>query len=171
MSRRFRICLAKGGRGCLRPSYRRPKLTLISKKSKKYRYGRNFQNITSNERWIIGFSYVMSHFGTDILKIMALFLFWHLIILLTDRIWSPSPDFRRPKHSQNCPAANFRPKGVCSLMYTRLFTFYGPTNISLCFRLTGQRVKNLLFSLISFAAPQKTLAAYCELNFDATKLT
>ena len=26
---------------------------------------------------------------------------------LTDRIWSPSTDFGRPKHSQNCPAANF----------------------------------------------------------------
>ena len=29
-SRRFRICVAKGGRGCLRPSYGRPKLTLVS---------------------------------------------------------------------------------------------------------------------------------------------
>ena len=31
MSRRFRICMAKGGRGSLRPSYGRPKLTLVSK--------------------------------------------------------------------------------------------------------------------------------------------
>ena len=31
-SRRFRICVAKGGRGCFRLSYRRPKLTLFSKK-------------------------------------------------------------------------------------------------------------------------------------------
>ena len=31
MSREFRICMAKGGRGCLRPSYRRPKLTLVSR--------------------------------------------------------------------------------------------------------------------------------------------
>ena len=30
MSRRFRICMAKGGRESLRPSYGRPKLTLIS---------------------------------------------------------------------------------------------------------------------------------------------
>ena len=28
------VCMAKGGRGCSRPSYRRPKLTLISKKVK-----------------------------------------------------------------------------------------------------------------------------------------
>ena len=34
MSTRFRICLAKGGRGCLRPSYKQPKLTLIKKKWK-----------------------------------------------------------------------------------------------------------------------------------------
>ena len=32
ISRRFRICVAKGGRGCFRPSYGRPKLTLFSKK-------------------------------------------------------------------------------------------------------------------------------------------
>ena len=31
MSRRFRICMAKGGRESLRPSYGRPKLTLISR--------------------------------------------------------------------------------------------------------------------------------------------
>ena len=30
MSIRFRICMAKGARGSLRPSYRRPKLTLVS---------------------------------------------------------------------------------------------------------------------------------------------
>ena len=37
MSRRFRICMAKGGRESLRPSYGRPNLTLIStgKKNKK----------------------------------------------------------------------------------------------------------------------------------------
>ena len=29
MSRGFRTCMAKGGRGCLRPSYGRPKLTLV----------------------------------------------------------------------------------------------------------------------------------------------
>ena len=33
MSRRFRICMPKGGRGSLRPSYSQPKLTLLSKKS------------------------------------------------------------------------------------------------------------------------------------------
>ena len=29
---RFRICVAKGGRGCFRPSYEWPKFTLVSKK-------------------------------------------------------------------------------------------------------------------------------------------
>ena len=33
-SRRFRICMAKGGRGSARPSYGRPKLTLISREKK-----------------------------------------------------------------------------------------------------------------------------------------
>ena len=31
MSRRLRICMAKGGRGSLRPSYGRPKLTHVSR--------------------------------------------------------------------------------------------------------------------------------------------
>ena len=34
MSRRFRICMAKGGRESARPSYGRPKLTLISRGKK-----------------------------------------------------------------------------------------------------------------------------------------
>ena len=34
MSRRFRICMAKGGRESARPSYGRPKLTLISRRKK-----------------------------------------------------------------------------------------------------------------------------------------
>ena len=34
MSRRFRICMAKGGRGSARPTYGRPKLTLISREKK-----------------------------------------------------------------------------------------------------------------------------------------
>ena len=32
--------------------------------------------------------------------------------------------FRQAKHCQKGPAATFRPKGVCSSMYTGLFTFY-----------------------------------------------
>ena len=34
MSRRFRICMAKGGRESARPSYGRPELTLISREKK-----------------------------------------------------------------------------------------------------------------------------------------
>ena len=34
MSRRFRICMAKGGKEALRPSYGRSKLTLISREKK-----------------------------------------------------------------------------------------------------------------------------------------
>ena len=60
--------------------------------------------------------------GTDILNCGRISFVQQLIFLLPDRIWSPSADFRRPKHGQNCPAANFRPKDVCSSMYTGLFT-------------------------------------------------
>ena len=43
-------------------------------------------------------------------------------------------------------------------------------NVSLRFQVTGQRVKKIIFSLISFAFPQNTLSACCGLNFDATDL-
>ena len=35
MSRRFRLCVAKGRRGCFRPSYGWPKFTLFSKQKKR----------------------------------------------------------------------------------------------------------------------------------------
>ena len=78
MSRRFRICVAKGGRGYFRPSYGRPKFTLFKKKNckcdvKKNKHGRNFQNIASktNQRWVINYDKPLIHFGTNILKIVA----------------------------------------------------------------------------------------------------
>ena len=37
------------------------------------------------------------------------------------------PTSGRKKHSQNGPAATFRPKGLCSPMYNGLFTFYCPS--------------------------------------------
>ena len=72
----------------------------------------------------------------------------HLIILFTDPTWSPSP-----KQGQNYPAANFCLKGLCFLMYTRLFTFYGPSQYLSLSR--GRRVKKNQFSPISVAAPKK----------------
>ena len=53
--------------------------------------------------------------------------------VLTDRIWSPSSDFWRPKHGQNYTAASFRQKGVWSQIQIHHLTFYDPSQ-SLCFR-------------------------------------
>ena len=71
---RFRICVPKGGKGCFRPSYRRPKLTLVSKRERKSPTLRCHKKHISH-KWYI--------------------FFWHLIVLLTDRILSTSTDRRR----------------------------------------------------------------------------
>ena len=81
MSRRFKIGVAKGGRGYFRPSFGRLKLTLIPKKksvSKK-----------TNRATILKFW-----------KLCPYLFLWHLIFLLTDCIWSPSPDFGQPIQGQ-----------------------------------------------------------------------
>ena len=66
--------------------------------------------------------------------------------VLTDRIWSPSSDFGRPKHGQNYTAATFRQKGVWSQIQIHHLTFYDPSQ-SLCFRVTGPTVETDLMEL------------------------
>ena len=83
----------------------------------------------------------------------------HLIFLLTDCIWSHSPDFGRPKYGQNCPAATFPPKGVCSLMCTGLLTFYGPSEYLSSFPRNGPKSKNFQFVTDFLVRPQKKYQA------------
>ena len=85
MSRWFRLCMTKGGRGCLRPSYRRPKLALVSRcfttrlRCNKKRYCRYSQNIayTSNQRPLITYEETLINKGNDILKKM----WWYIFLL------------------------------------------------------------------------------------------
>ena len=49
------------------------------------------------------------------------------LFLLATRILPASTNFGQAKHGKKGPAATFRPKGVCSPMYTSLFIFYGPS--------------------------------------------
>ena len=79
----------------------------------------------------------------------------YLIILLTDHILSPSTNFGWPKQGQNCPAANFRPKGVCSPMYTRLFTFYGPSQYLSSFPSWWPKSKKIAFFTHFSCCPPK----------------
>ena len=73
------------------------------------------------------------------------------LFLLTDRIWSPLANFRRPKHGQNCPATNFCQKAVWSNMHNHHLTFYDPSQYLCCFQITARRVKKFCFSLISLS--------------------
>ena len=43
------------------------------------KHGRNFQNIASktNQRWVITYDKPLIHFGTDILKIVAVLVFFN----------------------------------------------------------------------------------------------
>ena len=45
----------------------------------KNKHGRNFQNIASktNQRWVINYDKPLIHFGTDILKIVAVLVFFN----------------------------------------------------------------------------------------------
>ena len=101
--------MAKGGRGCFRLSYGRPKLTLVSKKRsptlrcpKKMYLPKSSKlslptQITSSyrlwEEMICVGKLNSGDFGRYI-------YFGHLIILLTERILLPSTDFGRPKQGQ-----------------------------------------------------------------------
>ena len=49
------------------------------------------------------------------------------LILLDPCILPASSKFGQGKHSEKDLASTFRPKGVCSPMYTGLFTFYDPS--------------------------------------------
>ena len=82
-----------------------------------------------------------------------------LIFLLTDCIWSHSPDFGRPKYGQNCPAATFPPKGVCSLMCTGLLTFYGPSEYLSSFPRNGPKSKHFQFVTDFLVRPPKKYQA------------
>ena len=95
--------------------------------------------------------------------------FGHIIILLTERIWSPSTDYKRPKQGQNCPPANVRPCGVCSPMYTGLFIFYGPSQYLSSFPSNWPKSRNF-FTNFSCRPLKNFGAACCGLNFDATDL-
>ena len=115
-SRRFRICVAKGGRGCFRLSYGRPKLTLFSKKkstkmSRRKKQARpqfskyRFQNESAwaHSLWPHADSIWSRYF--EICGRACFFL--RLIILLTDPILSHSPNFGRPKQGQKFVVPTF----------------------------------------------------------------
>ena len=56
---------------------------------KKNKHGRNCQNIASktNQRWVINYDQPLVHFGTDILKIVA------VLVFLTPHIFANGPHF------------------------------------------------------------------------------
>ena len=62
---------------------------------------------------------------------------------------------RATKTRSKLPHSHFRPKGVCSPMYTRLFTSYGPSQYLSSFPNWRQKSKKISFSLISVAARKK----------------
>ena len=91
MSRRFRICMAKVGRESLRPSYGRPKLTLISPAKNQNLlsctstsiYNRKVWSSTKYQPWIHhfrDFCWLMYHFRQD----TAASPLWHLRSLQVD---------------------------------------------------------------------------------------
>ena len=63
-------------------------------------------------------------------KVWEICFLLHLLVLLTDHTLSPSTNFGRPKQSQNCPAANFRPKAFVPLCIPAFPSFMSHHNTS-----------------------------------------
>ena len=79
----------------------------------------------------------------------------------------PHPTSDDENKNKKCPTANFK-KAFVPLYILVIAPFMTHPNIS--FPSYGPESKKICFLLNSFATRKKTLAAYCELNFDATDL-
>ena len=157
MSRRFRICMAKGGRESARPSYGRPKLTLIlsQKKKPKTVFPKTLRpqfsyfslEIESAVFWYIrniadSISRLKSeNCGRKVFSNTYLFL-------LATRISPASPNFGQAKHGQNGPAATDCQQCIFCPICGHHFTHRTHTDISFRFRPGGRRLKNFRFSRI-----------------------
>ena len=179
MSRRFRICMAKGGRESARPSYGRPKLTLILSQKKKPKtvlqktlrpqFSYFSLEIESAVFWYIrniadSISRLKSeNCGRKVLGNTYLFL-------LATRISPASPNFGQAKQGQKFVVPTFHihflnPECV------RIPWVLAPKKFSRWkFSGTEQFTKNFLFSLISVSPCKKTVFGSCTHNFDATDL-
>ena len=154
MSRRFRICMAKGGRESARPSYGRPKLTLIlSQKNKpktvlqktlRPQFSYFSLEIESAVFWYI------RNMADSISRLKSenccrkVFCYTYLFLLAT-RISPASPNFGQAKHGQNGPAATVCRQCICCPICGHHFTHWTHPDISLRFRAGGRRVKNFHF--------------------------
>ena len=154
MSRRFRICMAKGGRESARPSYGRPKLTLnsrgekipktVCRKTLRPQFSYFSLEIESAVFWYIrniadSISRLKSeNCGRKVFRNTALFL-------LAIRVLQASPNFGQARHCQNRPAATFCQRGFFCPLRNNTFTRWTHHNISLRFRARGRRVKKFHF--------------------------
>ena len=157
MSRRFRICMAKGGRESERPSYGRPKWTLISRGKKipktvlqktfRPQFSRLSLAIEPAVFWYIwNIADSMSRLksencGRKVFRNTALFL-------LATHVLPASPNFGQAKHSQNGPAATDCQQGIFCPICGHHFTHRTHTDISFRFRPGDRRLKNFRFSRI-----------------------
>ena len=157
MSRRFRICMAKGGRESARPSYGRPKWTLISRGKKipktvlqktfRPQFSRLSLAIESAVFWYIWniadsmASLKSENCGRKVFCNTALFL-------LATRVLPASPNFGQAKHGQNGPAATDCQQCIFYPICGHHFTHRTHTDISFRFRPGGRRLKNFRFSRI-----------------------
>ena len=167
MSRRFRICMAKGGRESARPSYGRPKLTLISREKNHLRRcykklgGHNF-DFRAKSSWEKIFNiyknFLSGGFCSKV-KIAAGQAFptppyfcWQLAF------YRHLPTAGRQNTVQNGPQPLFVQKAFFPLCIPAFSPFMAHHNISLRFRDGGRRVKKFHFSRISIARLSETLS-------------
>ena len=154
MSRRFRICMAKRGRESARPSYGRPKLTLISREKNHLRRcykkppGRNF-DFRAKSSWEKFFNiyknFLSGGFRSKVKIVTAQLFATPPLFLLATRVLPASPNFGQAKHGQNGPAATVCQQCICCPICEHHFTHWTHPNISLPFRAGDQRLKISVF--------------------------
>ena len=178
MSRRFRICVAKWGRGCKRPIYGRPKFTLFSKKVTricgvtKKRISQNLRNWALKLKSLLPIDYGKKWFklGSSNSKIVG------------DTFFSTPHDFANGLHFVALTQHRTTKTGsnICCthLSYTFSESWVRKDSVGTCpekfshwkFSGTERFTKKFHFSLISLAASKKKVSGSCTHNFDATDL-
>ena len=156
MSRRFRICMAKGGRESLRSRYGRSKLTLISSQKKNLKrcfakpFGHNFQNsaLSLNQWYFDIYEIPLIQWPGLILKIAV-------SVNAGNSRSTGISQLRAGKTLSKKARSHFLSQRRFSPMYTGLSSFYGPSQYFSSYLSWRLKSKKIHFSRISIASCKK----------------
>ena len=176
MSRGFRICMAKWSRGCLRPTYNQPKLTLSSRfvatqlwccKSKTLRQFSSERSAiiqTWTPKWWLQVQLIADLSDENWRSVFDL---QHLLFFVTRPIFSY--DLTSSRYNFETKVWSLKPTIFSESWVHTVSVVTGPKKLSR-WKLSGTEciTKKNTFSPISVHRHTKNVADSCALNFDAT---